>query len=107
MCTCQINHICLHSALGNSVSSGSDRPLASSGPPSAERVFQLPPEQPEGAVDRWVAAQSRQSERGSESDGGRNQLFPAGVGGGGLPLNYAASLASTMNSHQFTHFTKH
>ena len=62
LCTSQNNHICLHSALDNSVSSGSDRPLASPGPAPAARVFQLPPEQPEGAVDRWVAAQSRQSD---------------------------------------------
>ena len=79
------------------MSSGSDRPLASPRPPPAARVFQLPPEQPEGAVDRWVAAQSRQSENGSECDGGRNQLFPDGAGDGSPPLEYAASLASTVD----------
>ena len=97
--TRQINHnICLHSALDNSVFSGSDRPLASPRPPSAERVSQLPPEQPEGAIDRWAVVQRRQREHGIESDSGRNHLPPNGAGGGGPPLNYAASLASTINS---------
>ena len=51
LCTRQINHICLHSAQANSLFRGSDRLPTSPRPPSAARVFQLPPEQPDGAVD--------------------------------------------------------
>ena len=77
------------------MSGGSVRLPASPRPHSAVPAFQLPQEQPDGAVDRWVAAQSRQSENESEVDGGRNQLFQDGAAAGGAPLSYAGSVAST------------
>ena len=100
LCTRHINHICLHSTQDNSLSGGSYRLPTSLRPHSAARVFQLPQEQPNGAVDWWVAAQSRQSENESEFDGGPNQMFPDGAAANGAPLNYAASVTSTMNSCQ-------
>ena len=81
------------------MSGGSVRPPASPRPHSAVPAFQLPQEQPECAIDCWVAAQSRQSENESEVDGGRNQLFQDGAAGG-APLSYAGSVASTMHSRQ-------
>ena len=78
---------------------GSVRPPASPRPLSVVPAFQLPQERPKCAVDRWVAAQNRQSENASEVDGGRNQLFQDGAAGG-APLSYAGSVASTMHSCQ-------
>ena len=95
----QINHnICLHSAPGTNVSGASDQPPSSPGPPPVARVFHLPLAQLKGAVGRWVASQNRPSEHGSESDAGRPQLFLDGAGDGSPPLEYPASLASTVNS---------
>ena len=99
-CMRHIKHICLHSSRENSLSARSERLSTSPRPPSAVRVVQWPKEQPNGAVDRWVAAQSRQNENASEGDGGLNQLFQDGAGAGGALLNYAASATSTVQCCQ-------
>ena len=99
-CMRHINHICLHSTRENSLSGRSVRLPTSPRPPFAVRVVQWPQEQPNGAVDRWAAAQSRQNENTSEGDGGLNQLFQDGAGAGGALLNYATSAVSTVHGCQ-------
>ena len=99
-CTRQVNHICLHSNAGTRVSDASERPPASPGPPPIRQAPQLPPAHDDGAVGRWVAAQSRPSEHEGGSDYGRPPLPLDGVHDCAQPPEYAASVASTAHSRQ-------